>query len=190
MYFYLRLSVLFILFVIFLSCEADEVEEFIEEPGIEVADEPFILIEEYFRAKIDEEDWLVENQRSEFLNHEVEAEIYTWIDKDKNTFSALKVRASIEEGGKNMQAMGGFIQKYYGPGIYYIGTSRNHNYCHYFEHGVSWNSDAYRSDIGTIKIILDSGYHIEGIMNYRAFNANDPSKSKLINAEFSVYYKE
>ena len=185
MYFYFRSPVFLFLFIMLLACQPEDIETL--QPEDELAD--VLLADEYFKAKIDGKDWIAVNHTSS-SSGTIKAKIYTWTYKNKNRYSALKIRASIEENGKNVQAMGGFIQKYYGPGVYYIGTNRNQNYCHYFDHGVSWNSDIYRGNIGAIKINVDTGDHIEGVMNYRAFNANDPSKSKLINAEFKAFYEE
>lgn len=191
MYFYFRLSVLFILTIFFSSCQPDEVQTFSHEPEKAITDE--ILPEEYFKANINGKELLITNGNGKSPNERaVGAEIFEWQDLNKNKFHALRVWARRKGNSKELQTLGGYIQKYYGNGVYFTGTSQNQNYCHYLNFGVSWYSNIYRGEEfkGKIEIKVDTGDFLEGTMNYTAFNANDPSKMMEIMVEFRVFHEE
>lgn len=191
MYFYFRLSVLVTVFVIFSSCQAEEIEALPEEPKIQLAEEP--LPEEYFKASINGEELLITNESVKSPNERaIGAEIYEWEDLNKNKFHALRFWARRQGHSKELETLGGFIQKYYGPGVYLTGTNQNQNYCHYLDYGISWYSDIYRGEEfkGEIEIKVDSEEVLEGTMNYKGFNSNDPSKFIEIVVEFKVFYEE
>lgn len=191
MYVNFRFSFLLIFFFIILSCETEDTEPILEEPMAEALDAP--LPEEYFKAIIDGEVLLITNENTKSSDERaVGAEVFEWYDKDENKFYALRFWAKRRGKGKDLQSLGGFIDKYYGTGVYQTGTNRNWNYCHFMDYGISWYSDAYRGQEfkGEIEIVTEAGDLLEGTMNYKGFNANDPSRFKEIQVEFRVYYEE
>ncbi|TBW27888.1 hypothetical protein [Gramella sp. KN1008] len=186
-----RFSFLLIFYFIMLSCQTEEVDLHVEEQADEMFNE--VLPEEYFKASVDGEVLLITNENVKSADERaVGAEIYEWQDIQGNKFNALRIWAKRKGKSKDLQTLGGFIDKYFGTGVYQTGTNSNWNYCHYLDYGISWYSDVYRGEEfkGEIEIITDSGDLVEGIMNYKGFNANDPSKFKEIIVEFRVFYEE
>ena len=187
MYFYFRLLIIILIFPSFLACESEDIETSVEET--ETADIP--LPEEYFKVTVNGEEILItdENVKS-FDERTLGAEIYAWYDLHDNKFHALRFWAKREGRSKDLQALGGYIQKFNGTGRYDTGTNRNKNYCHYYEYGVSWYSDVNRGEKGSIEIIAYSQDHIEGRVNYRAYNANDPAESMEVDGEFRMFIED
>ena len=184
---YFRLLIVIVIFPFFLACQTEDIQTSEEET--EAADIP--LPEEYFKVTVKGEEILITDENVKSSDRRtLGAEIYTWYDLNENKFHALRFWAKREGRLKDLETLGGYIQKFNGIGVYDTGTNRNKNYCHYYEYGVSWYSDVNRGEKGSIEITAYSQDHIEGSVNYRAYNANDPAESMEIYGEFRMFIED
>lgn len=182
MYFYFRLSVLVTVFVIFSSCQAEEVETLSERQLTED-----INSEEYLKAEIDGIEIIITKQNKYSDELALGAEFFRWIDTDKIEHYSLRFWATRKNAkGEETRSFAGYIEDYDGPGTYSTGTNLSANFCHFFDYGTSWYSDRSNRDRGIIEILSDSGGFLNGKFNYTGYNTNHRSKSRRITGEFRV----